>query len=86
MKVRSDYSDVTHDKKMIERPTLQFLTANELANDQYGKTSGDGSHGLHRLRLRQNGERVIHVVDFTKMGRTSVIFLEFRIQDMANPL
>ena len=50
LKVRTDY-----DKKMIKRPILQLYPAIKLVNDHFGEVNGDGIHGPHRLRLRQNG-------------------------------
>ena len=62
---------VTHDKKMIKRPILQFFPAHELANVQYGKTRGE-EFMTFSCSVFGRMERVIHVVDIPKMGRTSV--------------
>ena len=60
---------------MINKPILQFLP-------------GDGIRGVHRLRLGQIGKKVIPMVVFSEMGRTSVICIlqEFHLQEMAIPL
>ena len=60
MKGSSDYPDavrtirdfVQKDKQGTKHPILSGI---KLVNDQYGKVNGDGMHGPHQLRPRQNG-------------------------------
>ena len=63
----------TSDKKMIKSPILQFTQANKFANVQYGKTRRDGiQHLIDELK------RIIHMVVFSRIRKTSVIFQGFR--------
>ena len=43
-------------RKTNKKPIIRFYPAIKLVNDHFKKVNGNGVHGPHRLRLRQNGK------------------------------